>query len=156
MRPCQVLLVEDNAADILLTEEAFRESSGGHELRVLRDGEEAVAYLAWALAHDEPLPDLILLDLNLPGKSGHEVLRTVKRHPGLRRVPVVVLTTSTAQQDIEAALEAQANCYIVKPPDLDGFLRMIRGVTSFWLGLAVLPARGRRQPIMRGTEEQET
>ena len=141
----RVLLVEDNAADVLLVEEAFGETGCAPHLRVFGDGESAVAWLAQQAENGAALPDLMLLDLNLPGKSGHEVLATVKGDPRLRRLPVVILTTSAEQAEVEAALDRHANCYVVKPPDLDGFLRVVRGLEDFWLTLASLPAPGHGQ-----------
>ncbi len=135
-----ILLVEDNAGDIRLTREALEEARIGHRLSVTQDGVEALAFLrhegVYATANR---PDLILLDLNLPKKGGRDVLAEIKRDPYLRRIPVVVLTTSTAEEDIQAAYDLHANCYIVKPVDLDQFLTVMQSIEGFWFLAATLP-----------------
>jgi chemotaxis family two-component system response regulator Rcp1 len=141
-RPMEILLVEDNPGDVRLTREALRDSEVRTHLSVVADGEAALAFLRregpFAGA---PRPDLILLDLNLPKKDGREVLAEIKADPALRRVPVVVLTTSTAQQDIMVSYDLHANCYVTKPVDLEGFLAVVRSVERFWFTVASLPER---------------
>ena len=139
-RPVEILLVEDNPGDVRLTLEAFKEGKLRNRLHVARDGEEALAHLRREGAYTAASrPDLILLDLNLPKKDGREVLGEIKADPDLRRIPVVVLTTSKAEQDILKAYELHANCYITKPVDLDQFLRVVRAIEEFWLELVKLP-----------------
>ena len=139
-RSVEILLVEDNPDDVDLTIEAFKESSSKSRLHVVEDGVEALAFLrrqgTYAAA---PRPDLILLDLNLPKKSGHEVLREVKADPDLRQIPVVVLTTSAADNDVDRSYQLAANCYITKPVDLDAFVSVVRMVDRFWRDIATLP-----------------
>jgi CheY-like chemotaxis protein len=135
-RPVQILLVEDNPGDVRLTEETFREGKLWINLRVARDGIEALMLLRDAAGLR---PDLILLDLNLPRKDGREVLADIKGDERLRRIPVVVLTTSAAEQDILRSYDLNANCYITKPVDLDQFLAVIRSIENFWLTVVKLP-----------------
>jgi len=138
--PVEILLVEDNPGDVRLTMEAFKEGKIYHNLRVAGDGEEALAQLRREGAHAEhPLPDLILLDLNLPKKNGSEVLHAIKRDEALKRIPVVILTTSAAEQDVVKAYDLHANCYITKPVDLDQFITIIKSIESFWLTVVKLP-----------------
>jgi CheY-like chemotaxis protein len=136
----EILLVEDNPADIRLTIEALRENRVQINLYIARDGEEAMAFLN----RDEPFedavrPDLILLDLNLPKKDGREVLEEIKCHQSFRRIPVVVLTSSSAEADILKSYDLHANCFITKPVDLDQFLKVIRSIEDFWLAIVRLP-----------------
>lgn len=141
-RQIEILLVEDNQGDVLLTREAFKEAEVLNHLSVVNDGVEALAYLRQqAPFSDSVRPDLILLDLNLPRKDGREVLAELKADEHLREIPVVVLTTSQAETDIAQVYRAQANCYITKPVDLDQFVRAVRSIESFWLTLAKLPSR---------------
>lgn len=129
----EVLLVEDSPGDVRLTREALKDSAIPSRLNVVRDGEEALAFLRrQGPFSDAPSPDLILLDLNLPKKDGREVLADIKQDPELKRIPVVVLTTSEAEQDILRAYDLHANCYITKPMDLDEFLETIREIHRFW------------------------
>lgn len=139
-RPVEVLLVEDNPGDVRLTLEAFREGKVLNKLNVVEDGEEAMAYLRQqgAYAGAAP-PGLILLDLNLPRKDGREVLREIKADEGLRRIPVVVLTTSQAEEDILRSYDLNANCYITKPVDLEKFIGVVRYIQEFWLAVVQLP-----------------
>lgn len=136
----EILLVEDNPGDVLLTQEAFREGRLAHRLWIAGDGEEALEFL-----HKEgkfagvPRPDLILLDLNLPKRDGRQVLEDLKSDPRLRQIPVVVLTTSEAEQDVWRAYKLHANCYLTKPIQMDDFLRKMRCVETFWLTVARLP-----------------
>jgi CheY-like chemotaxis protein len=135
-----LLLVEDNPGDVRLTQEALRETTIPVHLNVATDGVEAVDFLyRRGKYRDAPRPELILLDLNLPRKSGREVLSEIKADPSLRSIPVVVMTTSTAEQDINKAYSLNANCYITKPLDLDQFLSVIRSIEDFWLTRATLP-----------------
>ncbi|HVA91030.1 MAG TPA: response regulator [Chloroflexota bacterium] len=140
-RPFDILLVEDNAADIGLTDEALREASTPYTLHVARDGEDALAFLRRQGTHaGQPRPDLILLDLNMPRKGGREVLAEIKEDSDLRRIPVVVLTTSSDLDDIRAAYNLHANCYLVKPVDLSQFFNAIAALKGFWLSVVTLPS----------------
>lgn len=141
-RPCaQVLVVEDNAGDIRLLQEAFKEGGIKCKLHFARDGEEALAFLnRHGKYANSPRPSIILLDLNLPRKDGREVLAEIKRQQGLLRIPVVILSTSTNAEDIQAAYDLHANCYIPKPADLKSLIGIGKVIESFWLKAAVLPA----------------
>jgi len=138
--PIEILLIEDNAADVRLTKEALREGKVRNRLHVASDGVEALAFLRrsdrFAAA---PRPDMILLDLNLPRKDGREVLAEIKADPDLRRIPIVVLTTSQAERDILQSYDLHANCYITKPVDVDAFFAVVRSIDSFWLAIVRLP-----------------
>ncbi len=140
--PIEILLVEDNPGDARLTLEAFKEAKLINNLTVVGDGVEALAYLRQQgpYANSVP-PDLILLDLNLPKKDGREVLAEIKADERLMKTPVVVLTTSAAEEDIARAYSQHANCYITKPVDLDQFLRVVQSIESFWVSLVKLPRR---------------
>jgi len=136
-----ILLVEDNPGDVRLTQEAMKESKSRCILNVVGDGEEAIMYLQNKGEYSEvPRPDLILLDLNLPKLSGREVLQRIKQMDQVKSIPVVVLTTSTAQEDIVSSYALHANCYITKPSDLDDFIGAIQQIETFWLSLASLPS----------------
>ena len=136
----EILLVEDNPGDARLTEEALKEGKVLTNLSVARDGVEAMAMLRREGPHaDLPRPDLVLLDLNLPRKDGREVLAEIRADPDLRRLPVVVLTTSAAEQDIVRAYDLHANCYITKPVDLDQFVAIVQSIEDFWLTIVRLP-----------------
>lgn len=138
--PIEILLVEDNPADARLTQEALKESKVRNNLVVLGDGEQALAYLRREGKHaDARRPDLILLDLNLPRKDGRELLADVKADPDLRRIPVVVLTTSAGEEDVLRAYNLQAACYITKPVDLDQFINVVRSIEDFWMTIVKLP-----------------
>jgi chemotaxis family two-component system response regulator Rcp1 len=140
--PIEVLLVEDNPADVRLTQEAFKDAKVHINLRIAPDGEKAMAFLRREGEHtDVPLPDLILLDLNLPQKDGREVLKEIKENPKLKSIPVVILTTSESAEDILRSYQVQANCYITKPVNLDGFLKVVERIDSFWLSVVKLPPR---------------
>ena len=140
MRPIEILLVEDNPGDVRLTQEALGEAKVRNNLAVARDGVEALAYLRREPPFDEAArPDLILLDLNLPRKDGRDVLAEIKADPDLRRLPVVVLTTSSAEKDILESYNLYANCYITKPVDLDQFVRIVSSIEDFWLTIVKLP-----------------
>jgi two-component system, chemotaxis family, response regulator Rcp1 len=141
-RAAEILLVEDNAADIRLTQEVFEEIGVPHRLRIARDGEEALAMLRRTGAHaDLREPDLVLLDLNLPRKDGREVLAEVKNDARLSHIPVVVLSTSRAERDVLACYHLHANCYLQKPVDFEAFAALIRGLQEFWFGNVSLPSR---------------
>ncbi len=142
MQPFEILLVEDNPGDVFLTQEAFREGRLPHRLSVVEDGEEALLFLRREGKHSgAPQPDLILLDLNLPKKDGRELLGEVKTDPELRQIPIIVLTTSGAEQDIARAYKLHANCYLTKPIQMDDFLKTIRSVEEFWLSVVRLPSK---------------
>ena len=130
----EILQVEDNPADVRLTREAFAEGKIANSLRAVKDGVEALAYLrAQGRYAGAAKPDLILLDLNLPRKGGREVLAEIKGDANLRRIPVVILTTSQAEDDVVASYDLHANCYVVKPVDLDQFILAVRAIENFWL-----------------------
>ncbi|ATB35667.1 transcriptional regulator [Cystobacter fuscus] len=139
-RPIEILLVEDNPGDVRLTIEALKEGKVSNRLSVARDGVEALAFLRREGPHaSAPRPDLILLDLNLPRRDGREVLAEIKADARLRRIPVVVLTTSKAEEDILRTYDLHANCYINKPVDLDQFISVVRSIDDFWLSVVRLP-----------------
>jgi two-component system response regulator len=143
MTPFEILLVEDNPDDVDLTAEAFRDLSRSTRLNVVENGADAMAYLRGEAAfHSARRPDLILLDLNLPGRSGHEVLREIKGDPALRAIPLIVLTSSSSPADVQRSYDLAANCYITKPSGLDGFERIARQIEQFWLLTATLPRAG--------------
>lgn len=142
VRPVDILLVEDNAGDVRLTEEALKESDAPVHLLVARDGVEALDLLRRRdPALSNGAPDLVLLDLNLPRKGGLEVLEEIKQDPELKRIPVVVLTTSKEERDIMRAYDLHANGFIVKPVDLDEFIRVVRSVSDYWLTVVTLPPK---------------
>jgi len=135
-----VLLVEDNLADVRLTEEAFKEEKLYVELFSVLDGEAALNFLHKRNEYESvPRPDLIILDLNLPKVSGHEVLADIKKSDHLKRIPVVVLTSSQSEEDIANSYELQANCYIKKPLDLGGFMKVVKSIEQFWFTVVKLP-----------------
>jgi len=138
--PIKVLIVEDNPGDVELAKEALRETSLTLDLHVAEDGEEALDILRNE-GPEAPRTDLVLLDLNMPKKSGHEVLEEMKKDPDLRLIPVVVFTSSSAREDIEAAYDRYANCYITKPGDLDDLVNVVRAIEAFWLTVVRLPRR---------------
>lgn len=141
MRPIEILLVEDNPGDVILTEEAFSSAKIWNNIHVVRDGEEALAYLNNEAGFEEAVrPDLILLDLNLPKVDGREVLDRVKTDTQLKRIPVVVLTSSEAEQDIIKTYDLHANSYVVKPINLDQFVSVVNAVENFWFSVVTLPA----------------
>ena len=138
--PINILLVEDNAGDVRLTQEALKEGKVRNKLHVVRDGVEALAFLRKEGQHaDAPRADIILLDLNLPKKDGREVLAEIKEDPDLRRIPVVILTISQAEEDILKSYNLHANCYVTKPVGLEQFMTVVRSVEDFWLTLVKLP-----------------
>jgi CheY-like chemotaxis protein len=141
-RAAEILLVEDNPADARLTCEALREGKIRNNLHHVHDGVEALAFLRHEGVHAEaPTPDLILLDLNLPRKDGRELLNELKQDPLLRLIPVVVLTTSEAEEDVLHSYQLHANCYITKPVELDKFIAIVRAIENFWLAIVTLPTR---------------
>ena len=141
-RPIEILLVEDNPGDVRLTIEGLNEGKVRNNLHVARDGVEALAFLRRdGQFADAVRPDLILLDLNLPRKDGREVLSDIKSDPDLKTIPVVVLTTSRAEQDVLHSYELQANCYITKPVDLEQFITVVKSIEDFWLTIVTLPRR---------------
>jgi chemotaxis family two-component system response regulator Rcp1 len=138
-QPVEILLVEDSPTDVLLAEEAFESSRIVHRLHVVTDGVEAMAFLRKEGKHHEASrPDLILLDLNLPKKDGREVLAEIKIDEKLRRIPVVVLTTSKSEVDVQKAYGLRANCYIVKPVDFEKFASVVRSIENFWFCVVTL------------------
>ena len=142
MRAIEILLVEDNPADILLTEEAFDEADFPHRLHVARDGIEALAFLRREGAYaGVPVPDVVLMDLNMPRMSGLEALDILKEDEALRRIPVIVLTTSRAESDIWRSYNLHANAYIPKPVTISEFVGVIKSFEAFWFGAAALPPR---------------
>jgi CheY-like chemotaxis protein len=141
-RPVDILLVDDSAADVDLTREALRDARMLNRMFVVGDGVEALAFLRREGAHsDAPRPDLILLDLNMPRMNGREVLAEIKSDPKLRRIPVVILTTSQAETDILQTYDLHANCYVTKPVELEQFVEVARSIEGFWLSLVQLPPR---------------
>ena len=141
-RPIQILMAEDNPDDIELTVEALKDARVGNFLSVVKDGEEAIAYLRCQGKYKQAIrPDLILLDLNMPKKNGRDVLREIKNDPHLKRIPVVILTTSQAEEDIRHTYDLHANCYITKPVDFNQFLKVVRCIEDFWLTVVKLPPR---------------
>jgi chemotaxis family two-component system response regulator Rcp1 len=138
--PIQILLVEDNPGDVRLTKEALKEAKVRNILHVAMDGEEAIAFLKREGKHAGAVrPDVIMLDLNLPKKTGLEVLKDIKADETLKRIPVVVVTTSSAEQDIVKSYNLHANCYVTKPVDLGQFLEVVKAIDSFWLTIVKLP-----------------
>jgi chemotaxis family two-component system response regulator Rcp1 len=141
-RPIEILMVEDNPGDVRLTVEALKEGKVRNNFHTVEDGVEAMAFLRRQGRYAEaPRPDLILLDLNLPKMNGREVLAEIKDDPELRRIPVVILTVSKAEQDIIKSYNLHANCYINKPVDLDQFLEVVKSIENFWLTVVMLPPR---------------
>jgi CheY-like chemotaxis protein len=139
-KPITILLVEDNPGDIRLVQEIFHEGMVPHHLEVVRDGEEAMRFLHRQKPFDNSLlPDLILLDLNLPKKSGDQVLAEIKSDGRLRKIPVIVLTASKAEEDINKAYNNHANCYLTKPIDLDQFIHVVQAIKLFWLSIVQFP-----------------
>lgn len=135
-----ILLVEDNPGDVRLIQEIFQDGKIFNKLEVARDGEQALNYLhRQGIYQDAPVPDLILLDLNLPKKNGNEVLEEIKADENLRRIPVIILTASKAEEDIARAYDHYANCYLTKPIDLNQFINVVQEIKTFWLSIVQLP-----------------
>ena len=138
--PIEILLVEDSPGDVRLTREAFKDARVLVNLHVAGDGEEAMAFLKREGKYSsKPRPDIILLDLNLPKKDGRAVLAEIKEDPKLQTIPVVILTTSASEADVLKSYSLHANCYITKPVDLDGFLKVVKSIDGFWLSVVRLP-----------------
>jgi CheY-like chemotaxis protein len=141
-QPIEVLLVEDDPGDVLMTQEAFKDYKIANRLSVVTNGEDAIAFLRkQGRFSDAPTPDLVLLDLNLPRRDGREVLRDVKSDPVLRRIPVVVLTTSDAEEDVLASYDLHANAYVRKPVDFEQFVAAVRSIDDFFITVVRLPTR---------------
>ena len=139
-RPIELLLVEDSPGDVRLTQEVFRRANSAVKLRVTSDGVEAMAFLRHEGAYvDAPRPDLILLDLNLPKMDGREVLAEIKADQDLKTIPIVILTTSDAAEDVMESYQLQANCYLCKPVKLDEFESLVKSINEFWLTKVTLP-----------------
>ncbi len=142
--PIEILLVEDNPGDVRLTKEALKEGKVYSNLHTVKDGVEAMEYLRREGKYkDVPRPDIILLDLNLPRKDGREVLEEIKRDEKLKRIPVVVLTTSKAEEDVLRTYNLHANCYVTKPVDLEKVMVVVKTIDSFWLTVVTLPPNGK-------------
>src|SRR5437867_10369648 len=140
-RPIEILLVEDNPADVRMTVEALKDCRVSNKLSVVEDGEQALSFLRKNNGYSERMrPDLILLDLNLPRKDGHEVLAEIKSDPDLRKIPVVVLTTSENERDVRKAYDLNANCYITKPGGLEQFVSVMKSIQYFWSSVVQLPS----------------
>jgi two-component system response regulator len=142
-RPIEILLVEDSSTDVMLAEEALEHAKMRNNLHIVKDGVEAMAFLRHEGQYaDAPRPDLVLLDLNMPRKDGREVLAEVKADDDLKSIPIVVLTTSQAQEDVLKAYGLHANCYISKPVDFEQFTNVVRAIDQFWFTVVTLPTGG--------------
>jgi len=140
--PIEILLVEDNPGDVRLTQEVLKEGKVHNKLSIVENGVQAISFLKKENEYkDSPTPDLILLDLNLPKKDGREVLLDIKKDPELKKIPVVVLTTSQAEEDILKVYDLNANCYVSKPVDLGQFIDVVKSIEDFWLSIVKLPTR---------------
>ncbi|MDZ7755426.1 response regulator [Rhodohalobacter sp.] len=140
MKSIHILLVEDNEGDVVLIKEALEEGRIANDISVCRDGEKAIHYLTKEKEYKDALkPDLILLDINLPRKNGHEVLQFVKQTDGLKHIPVIMLTTSSSEIDITKSYKEHANCYITKPMEVNAFLNAMMQIEQFWFNLVKLP-----------------
>ena len=139
MRHLEILLVEDSPSDVRLIREALKETPAKIQITLSEDGIEAMKYLQNSVAGVVPRPDLVLLDLNLPRKNGREVLAEIKASPELRNIPVLVMTSSHADEDISDAYSLNANCYITKPSDLNEYMNVVRAIEGFWFLTATLP-----------------
>jgi len=140
--PIEILLVEDNPGDIRLTQEVLNEGKVHNSLSIVENGVQAISFLRKENEYlDAPTPDLILLDLNLPKKDGREVLLDIKNDPELKKIPVVVLTTSQSEEDILKVYDLNANCYISKPVDFGEFIDVVKSIEDFWLSIVKLPTR---------------
>lgn len=145
-QPIEILLVEDSPGDVELTQEAFHEAKITNRLHVTRDGEEALEFLYQRGRHEHAVrPDLVLLDLNMPGKNGKEVLAIIKEDENLKEIPVIVLTSSEAEMDIAKSYQLHANAYIIKPVSLQQFLQIVEAVEMFWLSVVRLPPRQKKR-----------
>ena len=142
VQPAEILLVEDNPGDVRLVQEALRESKIINRLYTVSDGQQALAFLRKQGSYaNATRPDLILLDLNLPRKDGREVLSEIKTDPDLRRIPVVIVTSSKAEEDILKSYNQYANCYITKPLDLEKFIEVVKAIEDFWMSIVKLPPK---------------
>ena len=142
MLPINILLVEDNEGDILLTKEAFEDAKILTNLSVVRDGKEAIDFLTLQGKYAKaPAIDIVLLDINLPKKNGHEVLKRIKEDSSLKHIPVIMLTTSSSQKDIDLSYSQHANCFITKPIDIQSFLNVITTIENFWISIVSLPTK---------------
>jgi CheY-like chemotaxis protein len=142
-KPIDILLVEDNPGDARLAQEALKDSKVKNVLSIVDDGVKAMEFLNKQGDYpDAPTPDLILLDLNLPRKDGRQVLKEIKNDENLKRIPVVILTVSKAEEDVLRSYDLHANCYISKPIDLDQFLKVVKSIEDFWLTIVKLPPSG--------------
>jgi len=142
LRPIEILMVEDNPGDVRLTQEALKGGKIWNEFNVVGDGVAALDYLRCNPPYENSVrPDLVLLDLNLPKKDGREVLAAMKADPALKTIPVVVLTTSQAEEDVIRAYNLHANCYVTKPVDFEQFTRIVQAIEQFWLTVVTLPPR---------------
>lgn len=140
IEPYQILLVEDNEGDMILTMEALEGLNHQHVISRVKDGEQAIHYLKKEGLFEQAIkPDLILLDINLPRLDGKEVLAFIKQSNIFRKIPVIILSTSNSNRDIQECYDHGANCYVVKPSDLDGYVRVIHAIESFWLNIVNLP-----------------
>ena len=144
----RILPVEDNPGDVGLTLEALKEATVPNKLTIVKNGIEALSLLRRQGQHTHAArPDLILLDLNLPKKDGREVLAEIKADDNLKRIPVIILTTSENEQDVVKSYNLHANCYITKPLDLDRFIKVVKSIEDFWLGIVVLPKNGKGHAV---------
>jgi CheY-like chemotaxis protein len=142
IKPIHILLVEDNEGDILLITDALKEGKIFNTISVVKDGWEAVAFLEKINGHsDAPTPDLVLLDVNLPKMNGHEVLKRVKSNEKISHIPIIMLTTSSAEKDIFLSYKNHANCYITKPVEVSDFLEVITSIEDFWVSIVKLPSK---------------
>lgn len=142
MKPIHILLVEDNEGDILLTTEAFEDAKILVKLSVAKDGVEAIGFLNNEGKYkDAGMPDLLLLDVNLPKKNGHEVLKYIKENDAIKHIPVIMLTTSSAESDINRSYNNYVNCYITKPVEVDDFIKVISTIENFWISIVKLPTK---------------
>jgi len=142
MKPIHILLVEDNEGDILLTREAFEDAKIMVKLSVVKDGIEAIDFVSNQGKHvHTDMPDLLLLDVNLPKKNGHEVLQYVKENDAIKHIPVIMLTTSSSEKDINKSYDNYVNCYITKPVEVDDFMKVVSTIENFWISIVKLPVR---------------
>jgi CheY-like chemotaxis protein len=142
MKPIEILLVEDNPGDVLLTQEAFSESKVLNNMHAVSDGVEALDFLYKRGAYEEAVrPDIILMDLNLPRMDGRQVIKQIKADETLKHIPVIVLTTSSAEEDVLKSYDLHANAYVTKPNDLDKFMDVVRTINDFWFSIVRLPLR---------------
>ena len=140
MKPVQILLIEDNEGDILLTSEALAESRITNKVSVIKDGKAAINFFE-SLTDKKSMPDLMLLDINLPKKSGHEVLHYIKNNDDFRHIPVIMLTTSSSEKDILNSYQNHVNCYITKPIDLHDFMHAVTQIEDFWVSVVSIPRK---------------